>query len=199
MRLFKKHCESECPNFSHKNIGAISLEYILVIVVVALVALTGMRFFGSKVGTTINDSANAVQTSTSNVFNQLNGGSGSGGGSTPAPTVYEYYKSTDGDFIITKSSYESIPEAAKANYVGWEGDVYQHTASHTNSAGTYNGTELTTQADTMLYGYDVYNGSTLVGGCVYSTYLENGAAFPPNPSRTVNNRTELSVTHTKLQ
>lgn len=70
---------------TRKNKGAISLEYILVIVVVALVALTGMRFFGGKVGTTINDSANAVETSTSNVFNQLDGsGSGSGGGSTPS-------------------------------------------------------------------------------------------------------------------
>lgn len=181
-----------------KNLGSFSLELIAIVVCVILVAILALRTFGGQISNTIHDSTNTVESVTSDVLNRYNGG-GSGGGSTPAPTVYEYYKSTGDDFIITKSSYESIPEAAKANYVGWEGDVYQHTASHTNSAGTYNGTELTTQADTMLYGYDVYNGSTLVGGCVYSTYIENGGTFPPNPSRTVQNRTELSVTHTKLQ
>lgn len=62
-----------------RNKGAISLEYILVIVVVVLVSLTAMKLFGGRVGDTVNNSKDAVVNTTNNVFNQLEGSDGSVG------------------------------------------------------------------------------------------------------------------------
>lgn len=185
---------------STRNKGAISLEYILVIVVVVLVCLVGMKIFGGKIGETINNSKDAVVNVADPIITNAEGsGAGSGSGSTPVVN-YNYYKFGGGTDVITKSKYDSMSQTLQANYEGWDGDVYQHTASYTNAKNTYNGSALTTEADTVLYGYDVFDsGGTLVEGCVYSTYLENGAGYPPNPSRTINNRTELATTHTQLQ
>ena len=61
-----------------QNKGAISLEYILVIIVVSLVTLGSMKMYGGKLSQTIKNSANAVTSTTNDVFNQLdNFGSGS--------------------------------------------------------------------------------------------------------------------------
>lgn len=51
-----------------RNDGAISLEYILVIVVVVLVALIAMKLFGAAIGNTINNSTNAVTTATKDII-----------------------------------------------------------------------------------------------------------------------------------
>lgn len=75
----------------NRNKGAISLEYILVVVLVVLVCFVGMKVFGGRIGNTINGSKDAVVNTTNNVFNELNetGNAGSdeegGSGETNTP------------------------------------------------------------------------------------------------------------------
>lgn len=95
---------------STRNKGAISLEYILVIVVVVLACLVGMKAFGGRIGETINNSKDAVV----NVANPIiadaqgsgSGAGGSGGGGSEPVVTANYYKNNTNGNIITKADYD---------------------------------------------------------------------------------------------
>lgn len=97
---------------STRNKGAISLEYILVIVVVVLACLVGMKAFGGRIGETINNSKDAVVNVADPIISNAEGSGsgaggsgGSGGGSEPVVTA-NYYKNNTNGFIITKATYD---------------------------------------------------------------------------------------------